>query len=157
MGRPNTARALPAIRFRFTEEDDVKKYGEDWYVFSEGDVLRRRARLLVEIEGELGLPLVSAFNGFRASTVFGDMCAAWIGVRDKDAELAGPFDDFNPVVMSIQWEEAKPEGKAEAGQTATPEPVVSISRTEDPSGPQTSETIPLDLSHAMPVTESNAS
>ncbi len=157
MGRPNTARALPAIRFRFTEADDVKKYGDDWYVFSEGDVLRRRARDLVEIEGEIGLPLVNAFNGFRASTVLGDMCAAWIAVRDKDAELAGPFDDFNPVIMSIQWEEVKLEGKAEAESAATPEPVVSISQTEEPSGPPTSETIPLDLSHVMPVTESTAS
>lgn len=156
MARPNAARALPAIRFRFTDPDDVEKYGDRWFVFDEGDILRRPARKLIEIEAELGLAIVNAFNGFRASTTLGDLCAAWIAVRDADADLAGSFDDFNPLIMTIVWEEVKAEGKDEAETPATPEPAASISQTEEPPPLPISEMTPSVALPVMPVVESTS-
>jgi hypothetical protein len=157
VGRPNAAKALPAIRFRFGDAEDITKYGDRWFIFNEGAILRRPARDLIQIENELGLPLVNAFNGFRASTTLGDMCAAWIAVRDVDVKLAGSFDDFNPIIMMIEWEEAPTEGKDETETPATPEPEDSTSRTGDPSPESISETTPSVVLPVMPVVESENS
>ena len=142
--------AMPAVEFQFTDPDDVAKYGDGWYRFSERDLIRRRARDLIQLEAELGMPIIDAMNGGRASTALGDLACTWIGVREVDPKLAGPFDEYNPLVMQVTWRKAQEvdEGKAEdrtepAGtETATPEPAAEASPRLAESGPAAS--VPTD-------------
>ena len=153
MARPNAARALSALEFRFTDPDDAGKYGDGWYVYDEGTWLRMRARDLIELERELGMTMVSIMNMFRDGTVLGDLSAAWLGVRATDPARAGEFDEFNPVTMAIEWRTA--EGKDPAGEApATPAEPDSGSST--PSGPQstTSGTTGSVALPTLPVVES---
>ena len=109
----NEMRALDPMQFRFTDPEDVQKYGDGWYTYDEGHYLRMRARDLIAIEGAMNLSITGVMNGMRADTTLGDTAAAWLGVREKDPKLAGEFDAFNPVTNRIEWRDAA-EGKAEA-------------------------------------------
>lgn len=119
--------AMGPAEFRFTDPQDIELYGPGWYRYSEGDLIRTPARQLIEIEAELGMPLVDVMNGMRMSTILGDTAAAWLGVREANAALAGPFDEFNPLVMLITWR------KAESGKAPDPtEPEVTEPATHGP-------------------------
>jgi hypothetical protein len=109
MGKPNALKALPPAWFRFTDSEDKALYGDRWFVFAEADMLRLRARELIALETDLGMPIVSVMNGFRESSSLGDTAAAWIGVRAVDASLAGDFDQFNCVTNMIEWTGTSPE------------------------------------------------
>jgi hypothetical protein len=132
----------PALEFRFTEPVDVELYGGGWYRYSEGDLIRKPARELVELEGQLGMPIVDVMNGARMRTLLGNLAAAWIGVRAAEPDLAGDFDDFSPLIMLVDWRPA--EGKAEAGtepepaEPAMPEPPATGSPDQSPSRPASS-------------------
>jgi hypothetical protein len=134
--KSSAERALPPMEFRFTDADDIGKYGDGWFTFDEGYWLRRPARELIELETELGTPLIYVLNGSRSSTAFGDTAAAWLGVRITDPARAGEFDSFNPLVMTIEWRKA--EGKAPAAPAATPElPVAGRSPSTTSETPAT--------------------
>lgn len=149
--------ALPAVEFQFTDPDDVAKYGDGWYRFSERDLIRRRARDLIQLEAELGMPIIDAMNGGRASTALGDLACTWIGVRDVDPKLAGPFDEYNPLVMQVAWRRAVDEGKAEdrtepaETETVTPEPAAEASPRPAASGPATSDPMDTVALQTLPV------
>jgi len=115
--------ALAPVEFRFTDEGDVATYGDRWYRYAETDLIRLPARTLIQLEADLGMPIVDVMNGMRLSTVLGDTAAAWLGVRAEDPERAGPFDQFNPITMLIHWRKAVDEGKDEAPteQEVTPD------------------------------------
>ncbi len=116
-------RALAPLQFRFVHDKDVQKYGPDWFRYSEADFIRRPARELIELEGELGMPIVDVMNGVRAGSALGDTAGAWLGVRETDPDLAGPFDEFNPVTMMIEWRGSQADvdtGKGEG--TTEPDP-----------------------------------
>jgi hypothetical protein len=134
--------ALPPIEMRFTEPEDVKKYGDGWFTYDERDLVMRSARELMLIEHGLGVGLFDVFNGVRARTVLGDTAAAWIAVREQDPELAGEFNDFNPVAMLIEWR-AKRGGKAPEPE-ATPEP------PDSSSTPETSDRTDSAISLTLP-------
>jgi hypothetical protein len=142
----NAARALDPLEFRFTDPEDVQRYGDRWYVYDESHYLRLRARDLIELETAMDLRMVLVMNELRASSTIGDTAAAWLGVRQVDAGLAGKFDDFNPVTNMIEWRPA--EGKAPAAETAMPEP---LALWDQP--PTTSETPDLVVLPTMPVAE----
>jgi hypothetical protein len=111
------------MEFQFTEPEDVKAYGDRWYSYSEPALIRRPARELLELEAHLGIPLVDVMNSMRVSATIGTLAAAWIGVRDFDPKLAGDFDDFNPLTLTITWRPAVDEGKAESvAEVITPPP-----------------------------------
>lgn len=134
----------PPLEFRFTEPVDVELYGADWYVYSEADLIRKPARELVELEGQVGMPIVDVMNGARMRTVLGNLAAVWIGVRATAPDLAADFDDFSPLIMLVDWRPA--EGKAKAGtepEPATPELPATGSPDQSPSRPESSE--PTDL------------
>lgn len=119
------SKALGPVEFQFTDPQDVQKYGDRWYRYSEADLIRTPARDLIDLEQKLGMPIVDVMNGMRMSSVLGDLAAAWIGVRWHDSELAGSFDDFNPLVLQIVWRAAgKDQGATEkaAPETDTPAP-----------------------------------
>jgi hypothetical protein len=123
MGTPNALRALDPLEFRFTDPADIQRYGDGWFTYNESVYLLMRARDLIGLEGKLGTPMVSVMNGMRASTTLGDTAAAWLGVRAASEDLAGPFDDFNPVTGLIEWRAA--EGKAPAPVSTEPVPAVA--------------------------------
>lgn len=100
--------AMDPVEFRFTYSEDIELYGDGWYLYSEVDLIRLPARELIELEGQLGMPLPDVMNGMRLSTVLGDTAASWLGVRAARADLAGPFDEFNPRTMLITWRKATP-------------------------------------------------
>lgn len=119
------SKAMNPVEFRFTGPQDVEKYGDRWYRYSEADLIRMSARELIGLEEKLGMPIVDVMNGMRMSTALGDLAAAWIGVRSRDPELAGPFDEFDALVLQIVWRKAgKDQGATETAETGTdtPEP-----------------------------------
>jgi hypothetical protein len=99
----DASRALGPVMFRFTDPEDVELYGDRWYRYAEEDVIRLRARALIELEIQLGMPVVNIMNGARMHSTLGDLGAAWLGVRAHDPELAGPFEKFNPLTLAITW------------------------------------------------------
>lgn len=109
MATPNALKALGPCWFRFTDPEDQGKYGDGWYKYDESSILRRRADFLIALETDLGMPVVSVMNGFRASTVLGDTAVAWIAVREVDPARAGDFDEFTPITMLIEWSKTEPE------------------------------------------------
>jgi hypothetical protein len=140
MSKPNALKALDPLNFRFTDPEDVKKYGDRWYTYDEASILRLRARDLIDLEGEIGTPMVAVMNGMRASTTLGDTAAAWLGVRAMSTDLAGPFDDFNPITNLIEWQDAS-EGKEVAPVATEPAPDTAIPT----AGPYVSTTsAPMD-------------
>jgi hypothetical protein len=139
--------ALPAIEMRFTDPADVEKYGEDWYVYDESDLILRSARELMLIEHGLGMGLFDVMNGVRARSVLGDTAAAWIAVREVSPKKAGAFNDFNPLTMLIEWRSAV-QGKAEAAKakeevTQAPPDSAPTAETSDPTDLVTLPTLPL--------------
>jgi len=151
--------ALDPVEFQFTDPDDVTRYGDRWYRYSERDLIRLPARSLIQLEDELGMPIVDVMNGMRLSTILGDTAAAWLGVRAEDPGLAGTFDAFNPITLMINWRKAVDQGK-EQGTTEKeaipPEPVTPAlpgdfypdpgpwrRETSDPAPTVTLQTLPI--------------
>src|SRR5687767_4881665 len=99
----DASQALGPVKFRFTDPEDIKLYGERWYTFDESELIRMRARDLITLEQEMGMPVVDVMNGARMHSTLGDLGAAWIGVRAADPKVAGPFEDFNPLTLAITW------------------------------------------------------
>lgn len=117
---------LKPLQFRFEHPDDVKLYGDDWFVYSEYAIVELPARRLAELEAEMGLSVVAVFNGLRENTAMGDLCSAWLAIRlsSRSSLLPDKFEDFNPYTMQMEWE-AAPEGKDSAPAPA-PSPSVSL-------------------------------
>jgi hypothetical protein len=113
-GKPKLFR----FRFRFTADDDVKAYGEDWITYDETELMRRPARELMLWEGAMGVPLADIMNNFRSDSVVGDTCAAWLALKMRGDDVA--FSNFNPAIMLAEWEEA-PED-VDLGKAPIPEP-----------------------------------
>jgi hypothetical protein len=137
--------ALGPLQFRFTDDEDREKYGDRWFKYAEADIMRMRAKDLIQLETELGMVMVDVMNGMRASTTLGDMAGAWIGVRAADPALAGAFDDFNPVVMAIEWRAWNAEdtgGKAPAGD-GTPDGAPPSSATSDQTDTVILQNLPI--------------
>lgn len=154
MGQANAMRALGPVWFRFTNPDDAGKYGDQWFRYNEEEIMRLRARALIELETDLGMPLPVAMNGFRASSVVGDTAAAWIGVRMADPSLAGDFDDFDIASMSIEWSMAEPTRppKGEVGPESSREPL-DLDSQNSSSGNTTSAPTDTVALPSMPAAE----
>jgi hypothetical protein len=135
MSKPNALRALDPLEYRFTDPQDVARYGDGWRVYDEAYWLRLRARDLIAIEGRLNMSLLSVMNGMRSSTTLGDTAAAWLGmVAAGQHVLAGEFDEFNPVTNLIEWREY--EGKAVAvAEDTQPAPAPAQPDTLPPEDP----------------------
>lgn len=136
--------ALGPLEFQFQDPDDQAKFGDRWYRYSELDVMRLPARKLIELEARMGLTVVDVMNGMRASTALGDTAAAWIGVRLVDPDLAGSFNEFNPLTFMIRWRKAEV-GKAPAATPDTPPPPAdsTTSEAESPGPTVTLQTLPV--------------
>lgn len=134
----------PPLEFRFTEPEDVEKYGDRWYKYSERDLIRMPGRDLIALESDLGMSVVDVMNGVRTSAVVGDLAAAWISIRNTDPALAGEFDDFNPMALTIEWRSWTGQGKEQGTtETGTPEQPASGSHPGDELTMETS--VPTDI------------
>jgi len=143
-------KALGPVEFRFTEPEDVAVYGDRWYRYSEADLIRTPARELVALEAALGMPIPDVMNGMRMSTVLGDLAAAWIGVRAYDPLLAGPFNEFNPMALSLTWRPEKVDEGKDQGED-TPQPPADGSPQPDLSRPEISDPTDSVVLPTMPV------
>lgn len=127
------------MELRFTEPDDVERYGEGPYVYDELAIVTQPAKVLVPLELEIGAPLASAMDGFRESSVFGDSVAAWLALHFAGKHI--PWPEFTPAIMLADWRVAPPkddQGKAsaEASDPATsPEPASAVSSMDTVSLP----------------------
>lgn len=140
MSKPNALKALDPLEFRFTDPEDVQKYGDGWFTYDEASFLRLRARDLMALEGEIGTPMVAVMNGMRSSTTLGDTVAAWLGVRARNADLAGPFDDFNPITNLLEWRDPS-EGKDPAPEVG-PDPDQPLRSSNTISAPTATVVLP---------------
>lgn len=137
----------PPIEVQFSEEGgDREKYGDRWYRYDEESLVRRPVRELVQLEGMIGSPLVDVMNGVRVRSTFGNLAAAWIAVRATDPDLAGKFEDFQPLIVLAAWrpaeDEEMDEGKAEDGGTESPPPPVTGYHSGYPS--KGAPSVPMD-------------
>lgn len=152
MTTTNALKALDPIWFRFTDPEDIRRYGAEWFTYDESIVLRKRARDLIALETDLGMPLVAVMNGFRASTVLGDTAAAWLAVREADPEVAGDFDKFDPITMLIEWSSKSPVKVPKGGDLeTTPPPPESSSPTSEPSPSTTSAPTDTAILQILPI------
>lgn len=111
---------LPALRVKFTDPADVATFGEGWFIYDERALVRKPARELIAIEEETGLAMPQAMNEMRRSSVLGDLFGAWVAVREHDPKLAGPFEDFSPLVMLLEWERVPEDAEAGKGESFLP-------------------------------------
>lgn len=120
------ASLVKPMRFRFLAAQDIEQYGEGWWVYDESVITSLSARSLMRLELEIGAPIVDVMTGFRASSAFGDMAAAWLAIKVTDPKAAPAFADFNPHSMLMEWEAVPAEdlepGKGEADSGTIPEP-----------------------------------
>jgi hypothetical protein len=137
-------RLLAPLRFRFTEPEDVERYGPGWFVYDEHKIVRKPARDLVSLEAELGMPLIAAMNGFRQDSALGNLAGCWIAVREVDPERAGPFDDFSPMIMLIAYESVPAEEAEDAGKAEDPE-------ADTPAAPDSNGSAPASVTPPMIV------
>lgn len=152
MDRSALSRALPPADFRFTDPDDVGKFGDRWFTYDEAAHLRLPAHELIVLEADLGMTMVSAMNGFRMSSALGDTVVTWLGVRAADLALAGEFDAFNPITMAVEWRAhvPEPEGKAEPATLGPVDSGIPVAGHQPPTILETTDTVVLQ---SMPLAE----
>ncbi len=102
----DASEVVGAVEFQFQDPEDQARYGDRWYRYAEEDLIRLPASKLIELESELGMPVVDVMNAMRRHSTLGDLGVAWIGVRAVNPVLAGDFDSFNPMTLAIRWRPA---------------------------------------------------
>lgn len=124
---------LRPLRFRFTEPDDARRYGDDWHVYDEAKLVRLPVRELVKLEIEIGMPLVNVLEGVRRETVLGYLAGTWLALRLQNPDLAGPFDDYAPVAMLIVWDRMPPAAEPKADLQAPLDPTPTADSPTSPA------------------------
>ena len=118
-------RRLPAVRFRFAE-DDHEKYGDQWWTFDEADLAKLRARELAALDdilrAGLGLNVATALAAYHRGETKGAMAVMWLARR-----LGGvveQLDDFDPLVWLAETELVEVDADPPAS-TSSPSPQTS--------------------------------
>lgn len=119
---------LQPLRFKFEHPDDVKAYGDDWYVYDEYAIVNLPGQQLVEFEQEMdGTKIVEIFNGFRDDNMIGLIGSAWLAVKMSARANLLPenFSDFSPHMIMSDWERVPAD---ELGKESAPPstPMVSL-------------------------------
>lgn len=94
---------LVPIRFRFTDPDDVKTYTDEWITYSEADLVHLPVDKLVELESVLGLTIPRLMNLWRGDSVLGTLAGCWVALHLANPEMAGPWEEFKPMIMLLEW------------------------------------------------------
>lgn len=113
-----------ALRFRFTDEQDVAQYGDGWWAWDEGDLTRLRGRELIALEDALDMPLLRLRQLRQMGSTLGVMAAMWVAMHRSGTEVV--WADFNPMVNLAVWE-AVPEVPLVSG--GDPAPALDSSTT----------------------------
>lgn len=113
-----------ALRFRFTDEQDIAQYGDGWWAWDEGDLTRLRGRELIALEDALDMPLLRLRQLRQVGSTLGVMAAMWVAMHRAGTEVV--WADFNPMVNLAVWE-AVPEVPLVSG--GDPEPALDSSPT----------------------------
>lgn len=113
---------LKPFRFRFTDEADVARFGDGWYVYDEAAIVRMPARQQMLLEAALGLPLAHVMEDFVSDRVMGRLAATWIGVHLADPARAGGFDSFEPLVFLVEFEQILDEPAEDVAVPLDPTP-----------------------------------
>lgn len=95
-------RLLPPMRFRFLDDEDKAKYGEDWFVYDESALVRVPARELVEIERQIGMSVRDMLTRGRYQFADAELAGMWVARRLGGVDE--PFDKFEPLVLLVDWE-----------------------------------------------------
>lgn len=94
-------RLLPPIRFQFCA-DDRAEYGDGWTVYDESTLLRIPARELVDIERQIGMPVLVMMQRARQNYTDANQAAMWVARRAAGDQR--PFAEFQPLVLLADWE-----------------------------------------------------
>lgn len=113
-----------ALRFRFTDEQDVAQYSDRWWVWDEGQLSRMRGRELIALEEALDMPLLRLRQLRQMGSTLGVMAAMWVAMHRAGTEVV--WADFNPMVNLAVWE-AVPEVPLVSG--GDPAPALDSSTT----------------------------
>lgn len=111
---------MAALRFRFTDEQDIAQYGDRWWVWDEASLTRLRGRDLIALEDELDMPLLRLRQLRQMGSTLGAMAAMWVAMHRAGTKV-GPWADFNPLVNLVVWE-VVPEVPLESGGDPAPAP-----------------------------------
>ncbi|HEY9417119.1 MAG TPA: hypothetical protein VIQ30_20365 [Pseudonocardia sp.] len=114
---------LPAVRFRFCEEDR-ETYGDDWWTFDEAALAKLRAKELVAIDDALreglGLNVTTALLSYMRGETRGSLAVMWLARRL--AGITEPLDGFDPLVMLADTELVKAADADPPASTSSPLP-----------------------------------
>ncbi|MEU7904107.1 hypothetical protein [Actinoplanes sp. NPDC049118] len=114
---------MKPFRFRFTDEADVARFGDRWYVYDETAIVRMPARQQARLEAALGgLKLVRVMTEFAEDGVMGRLAATWIGVHLAAPDLAGDFDKYEPLVFLVHFEQILDEPQEDVAVPLDPTP-----------------------------------
>jgi hypothetical protein len=84
------------------------------------------AREVIALEEEIGQPLVTVMTGVRRDAAAADLAACWLAVRRADPALAGPFAEFNPAVVLVEWDGASEDELGKAEPAGSSEPTTTV-------------------------------
>lgn len=94
---------LEPLRFRFTEPDDARTYGDRWYVYDELAIAQLPARRQAALEQQLGVPLLAMMAEFRRDSIMSRLAMTWVAIYLADPDTAGSFDAYEPMVMLLNF------------------------------------------------------
>lgn len=123
---------LRPFRFKFNDSADIATHGDGWWVYDEEAITALPARRLIEIEQTTGMPLIQMMQGVRSNDTAATLAAMWVALGLAGRTVA--WDDFNPLVLRVEWEQDP--GPLDSGEApvpdsgSSPDPAVS---TESPS------------------------
>lgn len=117
---------MKPMRFRFVEPGDVEKYGGDWTIYDESQLLRIPTGQLIEIERTIRMSLAMMIN--RGRLDFADATLAGMWVARKLAGVDEDYATFEPLILLSEWEAAPTGDDADP-----PDPASTSSTTSEPS------------------------
>lgn len=92
------------------------------------------ARELMRLEDAMQTSIVDVMNGLRRNTVMGDLAGTWLAVHLADPDKAGPFEEYEPHVMHLEWRKAKdPKDELSSPKTSVKTPTVALDLTQVPA------------------------
>lgn len=108
---------LKPWRVRFTDPDDVAKYGDRWWLYDESAIMRLPVDELRAIEAQIyPVRLKHAMLDSREDGITGDLVAVWVSMRmAADPDHPAPaFAEFTPRIMLAEWQRV-PDGEVDPG------------------------------------------
>lgn len=103
---------LAPHRFRFTHEPDAKAYGnpddpDGWWLYDEEALTALPFNTLIEVEAHITpVTMLMAMQGVRDQSILGMHVATWIVIHLANPNIAGPYLQYDPRDLLIEWQDA---------------------------------------------------